>query len=129
MVAMIIIAITIIIALIILAILWLTNSLKPSNPIDPPDQIIPTIHSKCRRDSPCGGDLECDPDQLRCKKQKGGACANDIDCISGLYCNNWICSPDIPTKPNTVLEIKDNQEVSAPKSLKWDDTRNTTRYF
>jgi hypothetical protein len=61
---------------------------------------IPTIHSRCNQNSPCGGDLVCDLNCKRCKKKINGDCSADIDCESGLRCHNWKCSSNsIPIDP------------------------------
>lgn len=73
--------------------------------IPPPDspEIFPTLHSLCSSNQSlcdtfpcvtnCGGDLICDPLSSRCKKQLYGSCSSHVDCQSGLFCHNWVCSP------------------------------------
>jgi hypothetical protein len=69
---------------------YVNNIIKdePVTPVMP----IPTLHAKCGESSSCGGELVCDRSSHRCKQSQGGNCSNDVDCIPGLYCNNWICS-------------------------------------
>jgi hypothetical protein len=52
----------------------------------------PTIHSRCSQIDVCGGDLVCDVASRRCKKAEGGACAQNVDCVKGLQCVEWICT-------------------------------------
>lgn len=73
----------IIFSIIIILVIWLFG---------PKNQSLSTMHSKCNRDNSCGGDLTCDIISHRCKKQLGGDCSSDVDCQTGLYCNNWKCS-------------------------------------
>lgn len=64
---------------------------------------VPTLHSKCDINQHCGGDLICNKNCKRCKKQLGGDCSMDIDCDEGLKCHDWKC----------VSKIK--------KHVKWND--------
>lgn len=112
--------ILIILAIIVLAILWWYSG-APGTKDD-----YPTMHARCKDGTKCGGDLICDNNCHRCKKRKGGACAGDVDCESGLICNNWICTSsedvtiinDKNSKSNSSIEIKDK------KGVRWDESRN-----
>jgi hypothetical protein len=92
---------------------------RESRSVDQSDDFTkyPTIHSKCNQNSSCGGDLVCDVGCNRCKKQLSGDCSNNVDCESGLICQNWKCVPipdnSIPydhiydsNSHNTVLPLK-----------------------
>ena len=55
------------------------------------DENLPTLHSKCDKNEPCGGDLICNKNCKRCKQKLGGNCSMDIDCDEGLKCYDWKC--------------------------------------
>lgn len=71
------------------------------------------IHSRCN--GSCSGDLTCDLHSKRCKKQLGGDCAMDVDCQTGLYCNNWKCSNEKPFH-NLSTEFK----AKTDKKVHWE---------
>jgi hypothetical protein len=50
----------------------------------------PTLHGRCSENS-CGGELICDLPSRACRQPLGGRCVNNVDCASGLYCQNWTC--------------------------------------
>jgi hypothetical protein len=89
---------------------------------------LPTMHSRCQINT-CGGDLVCDLNCNRCKKNLAGDCSTDIDCNSGLYCHNWQCAPIIPPPLNIIPREPSSVNITATtapekKSVKWDDTKN-----
>ncbi len=91
----------------------------------------PTMYSKCKIDSQCGGDLVCDCN--RCKKRLGGNCSSNSDCELDLICHNWLCSdPKDPKDSNKINpDINDIPKSSNnnKKHVKWNDDENSTHYI
>lgn len=88
---------------------------------------LPTIHSKCKDTSSCGGDLICDTICHRCKKRIGGNCSSDIDCESGLLCKNWICVSSNNNISNDIALSPKSKHSS--KRVHWNDNQNQIHYF
>lgn len=94
------------------------------------DPSIPTMHSRCRTDVPCGGDLICDLNCRRCKKRVGGDCATDTDCESGLHCYDWKCTMDnLPEVSLLEASSLIHDKEITDKEVKWDDAKNEIRYI
>ena len=89
------------------------------------DDIIPTLHAKCNEIG-CGGELVCDRISHRCRQPLGGQCANTIDCVHGLYCNNWICSAD---NLSDSVDMISTPVTTKSHIVKWADDLNQTRYY
>lgn len=110
--------ILVVIAIVVLLVLFWYN--RPQrNPIPP------TMHSRCGINSKgeCGGDLTCDPTCHRCKKKLGSDCAVDVDCETGLYCINWICSrplPDSTFTPDRVEFTADHSHTRKKSTVRWE---------
>lgn len=100
-------------AFITLCVVWYTT---PANE----DIVYPTIHARCKMNSACGGDLVCDLNCHRCKKQAYGDCASDVDCESGLHCVNWQCVDSVPDMPvSETSDIQDGNPTDDAKSVRW----------
>lgn len=87
----------------------------------------PTIHSTCSMSSDCGGNLVCDNVCKTCKNTSGNKCSSDVDCISGHFCNNWVCTPVPPSSPHFKEPII--QSNSSRKRVKWNDSANQIFYI
>lgn len=75
------------------------------NALNQENEEYPTMYSRCDINNKCGGNLVCDAG--RCRQKLGGNCAANLDCESGLVCNNWICTnPEVKT-----VRFKDKDEV------------------
>lgn len=111
--------ILVIVAIIVLILLWWFNTEDITH--------YPTVHARCRSNTTCGGDLICDLNCNRCRKQVNGDCSADNDCQSGLICYNWKCVPEIPLLDNT---IEDTEQIKhkTDKSVRWNE-HNEIRYF
>jgi len=106
--------ILIIIAIVVLFVLWwyTTPSLQDN---------VPTLHARCKESSSCGGDLTCDLNCRRCKKQKDGHCATDVDCETGLTCQHWKCLPQqLPITSDLPTLVKNS--TRSTRKVHWDDT-------
>lgn len=101
------------------------------SPLLPLDPSYPTIHSLCPLNSPCGGDLICDPTFQRCLKPLGSDCANHNDCHSGLFCHNWSCSttfiPPISPLSSSVPSLPLLHKSTL--SVHWNDSINQIYYI
>lgn len=113
--------ILILIAITILFLLWWYADFT-----DPPAEINsietefhPTIHARCQSSLTCGGDMICDLNCHRCRKQLGGDCANDVDCEFGLRCRNWKCGQDDPESSKTIEPAKVTKTPG--KTVRWAD--------
>lgn len=85
------------------------------------DNVIPTLHAKCDEVG-CGGNLVCDSTCDRCRQKLNSPCANDIDCIDGLRCIDWICSNNSVDKVDNLDELSNlNQLPTKPPVIKWAD--------
>lgn len=114
--------ILIIIAILVILLFWCYNIY--SHP-----SIYPTMHARCHKDTPCGGDLICDDSCYRCKKGVDGDCAGDVDCQTGLHCHQWKCKPNLPdnkisdlsSKEPPVLPIQPTIIPKPKKRVRWND--------
>ena len=87
----------------------------------------PTVHARCQSDGACGGDLTCDLKCNRCRKKLEGDCSADNDCESGLKCHNWKCIRDDSNAESSETNIPIQKKKR--KGVRWDETKNETRYF
>lgn len=81
--------------------------------------IYPTIHARCQKNSVCGGDLVCDLNCHRCKKQAYGDCASDVDCESGLLCVNWQCVDGTHSTFDSNVSELTHIHTDDTKSVRW----------
>lgn len=133
-----IIFLVILVILLILAILFILYLHYSSPPIttvssdeyssdDEPN--IPTIHSSCNISDDCGGSLVCDNSCNKCKNNNGNKCASDVDCLSGHFCQNWVCTPFSQSSTGGAPKINPKSRKSTDKSVKWNDSANQIIYF
>ena len=111
-----IIVIIVIIVLLLYIIYWWHYCIINSNSTD---DIIPTLHAKCNK-TRCGGELVCDQTSSRCRQILDHPCADDVDCVHGLHCINWICTNK---SINSKIEVKPElpQLTPKPSTIKWAD--------
>ena len=118
----------IVIAIVVILVLWYYNTITSfAHNTSPESKNYPTIHERCHRDSTCGGDLSCDAECHRCKKLEGGDCASDVDCISGLKCQEWKCTTE--SAISTQVDIEPDDQKKSEKKVQWDETKNQTRFI
>jgi hypothetical protein len=116
--------ILILVAIVAIFLLWWFSNFTPEVD-DIESEFHPTIHARCQSNSTCGGDLICDLNCHRCRKQSGGDCANDVDCEFGLQCHDWKCSPvdepKISDAPSKSSNKGDKERPKRNKSVRWAD--------
>lgn len=115
----------VLICIAVLVLIWygITSSHNPPEP-NSDDSHQPTIHATCKDGVPCGGDLVCDINCKRCKKQIGGNCAHDVDCETGLRCYHWKCinsqntnSQDINSQNINSQDIVSDNDISSSNNF------------
>ena len=111
----------IILIIVLLLLWWIDRMYTEKNTPTSPDTSNVTIHSRCKENSACGGDLTCDNNCHRCKKRLNGDCASDVDCETGLVCHQWKCVPSNPNIPPIEIVDKPSQKE---KHVHWNDAKN-----
>ena len=121
---MIIILLVLILIAIIIWCRYYTHGSITHNNTDINDEVVPTLHAKCNEGLGCGGELVCDIGSHRCRQRQGGSCSDNVDCMAGLYCNNWVCSNDDNHDTNSIDNRHDKKNNN---HIKWVD--NQTFYY